>query len=248
MKIISAVSLFILLAGLSCQKASNTVPADNGYDNQAVGASAHDLLSAANYTSVNLEIQYMPGFQPDAGAVGNLTSFLNMLVNKPGGIQVTQAQIPAAGSATLSQADVENIEKQYRTRSTGGSRLAIYILFTNGNYTANGVLGFAYLNTSICIFGKTIRDNSGGVGQIDAATLESTVLEHEIGHIMGLVNLGSSMQTPHEDSNHPHHCNNQNCLMYYATETTDALAFLTGGNVPALDANCRADLKANGGK
>lgn len=248
MKIAAFFSLLFLVAGLSCQKASNPAPTTNNYDHQAVGASAHDLLSAATYDTVDIEMEYMPGFQPDPGAVNNLSSFLNMLVNKPGGIQVTQTQVPASGSSVLSQSDVENIENQYRTLSTKGGHLAIYILFTNGNYTNNAVLGFAYRNTSICIFGKTIRDNSGGIGQIDATTLESAVLEHEMGHIMGLVNLGSPMQTPHEDGAHANHCNNQHCLMYYATETTDALAFLTGGNVPALDANCRADLKANGGK
>jgi hypothetical protein len=36
--------------------------------------------------------------------------------------------------------------------------------------------------------------------------------------------------------------------MYYAAETTDILGFLISGPVPDLDANCLADLKANGGK
>jgi hypothetical protein len=65
---------------------------------------------------------------------------------------------------------------------------------------------------------------------------------------MGLVDLGSQMQVPHKDATHGNHCNNSGCLMYYASETTDILGFLITGAIPAFDANCRADLHANGGQ
>ena len=84
------------------------------------------------------------------------------------------------------------------------------------------------------ILGKTIHDNSGGLGQASRTKLESTVLEHEFGHILGLVDLGSPMQTNHKDAAHGNHCNNTNCLMYYASETTDILGILITGNIPPL--------------
>ena len=96
--------------------------------------------------------------------------------------------------------------------------------------------------------GSTILQNSGGIGQVSRTKLYSTVLEHEFGHLMGLVDLGSPMITNHKDGAHGNHCNNQNCLMYYASETTDLLGFLLTGNIPALDANCANDLHANGGR
>lgn len=74
------------------------------------------------------------------------------------------------------------------------------------------------------------------------------MLEHEVGHLLGLVDLGSPMQTNHKDVAHGNHCNNSGCLMYYTSETTDILGFLLTGAIPTLDANCIADLKANGGK
>ena len=98
------------------------------------------------------------------------------------------------------------------------------------------------------IFGKTVHDNSGNLGQVNRTKLEATVNEHVMGHLLGLVNLGSPMQTNHQDAAHPNHCNNSNCLMYYASNTRDALGFLLTGNIPSLDANCVADLHANGGK
>jgi hypothetical protein len=35
--------------------------------------------------------------------------------------------------------------------------------------------------------------------------------------------------------------------MHYASDTRDILGILLTGNIPSLDANCRADLHANGG-
>ncbi len=217
-------------------------------NNKQIGASANDLLSAANYTSLKIEIQYMPGFAPDATALSNLGSFLNTLINKPGGISIVQTQIAASGKTVLSLNEISAIEKNNRTAYTSGSQLGVYFLFTDGGYTDANVLGLAFRNTSMCIFGKTIHDNSGALGQVNRTKLESTVLEHEAAHILGLVDIGSAMQTNHKDASHGNHCSNSSCLMYYASETTDALGFLLTGSIPVLDANCRADLHTNGGK
>ena len=110
------------------------------------------------------------------------------------------------------------------------------------------MLGVAYASTSMCIFEETIIDNTGGLGQASRADVEEGVLKHEFGHILGLVNLGTALQTQHEDGQHAKHCNVQDCLMYYAIETGDFFASLLGGGVPELDAQCIADLRANGGK
>jgi hypothetical protein len=246
MKQIFLIASAIILLASGCSKSDNK-PGGSYSNDRNAGASANDLLSNARYSSLKIEIQYMPGFQPDAAAVDHLTGFLASRLNKPGGIQVVQKQIAASGSV-LSAQEVLNIEKQNRTVYTSGAQLGVYFLFTNGSYTENNVLGIAYRNTSMCLFGKTIHDNSGGVGQASRTKLEATVLEHEFGHILGLVNIGSAMQTPHQDAGHGAHCNNENCLMHYAAETTDVLGFLLTGNIPSLDANCINDLKANGGK
>jgi len=190
----------------------------------------------------------MTGFAPDAGAVSHLQSTLAALVNKPGGISIITKEIPVSSNLTLSATDVFNIERNNRTAFTNGTEIALYVLYTNGNYTDANVLGVSYKNTSVALFGKKIHDNSGSIGQASRTKLEATVLEHEVGHLMGLVDLGSGMQTNHKDASHGNHCNNNNCLMYYASETSDILGFLITGNIPTLDANCRADLVANGGK
>ena len=245
-------ALSVVVINVSCTKTENGIitqlPSINSDNNKLVGASAKDFLAASIYTSVKIEIQYMPGYAPDAAAINNLTSFFNNLTNKPSGITVVQTPIQASGKAILSLNDIATIEKNNRTIFSSGSQLGLYFLYTDGGYSDGNVLGLAYRNTSICIIGKTIYDNSGAVGQVSRTKLETTVLQHEIGHIFGLVDLGSTMQINHKDTGHGNHCNNNKCIMYYASETTDALGFLLTGSIPALDDNCSADLRANGGK
>jgi Metallo-peptidase family M12 len=240
--------VFLLLGCSKSKDAYVNNPGASDLHNRPVGASANEILSSAKYSSLKIEVQYMTGYPPDAAALNHLQSTLSILLNKPSGISIVTKEIPVSSKTTLSLNDIIDIEKNNRTAFTTGNELAVCILYTNGNYTDNNVLGIAYKNTSVAIFGKMIYDNSGGIGQASRSKLEATVLEHELGHLLGLVDLGSPMQAGHKDAAHGNHCNNSNCLMYYASETSDILGFLITGNIPSFDTNCRADLQANGGK
>lgn len=217
-------------------------------NNKSVGASANDFLSAAKYTGINVQLQYMPGFAPNTAALDSLTNFLNMLVNKPGGISIIQTPITASGKSVITLADISELEKNNRSQFNSGSILSVYLLYVDAPYSTANVLGVAYKNTSMVIFGPTVNSNSGGLNQPPRAKLESTVEKHEFGHLLGLTNLGTPMVTNHEDGGHLGHCNNSACLMYFSTQTTIMGGILLNSPVPVLDANCRADLQAFGGK
>ena len=250
MKTKAFIAAFLVVSIIACKKETtftNNPDADELH-NKAVGFSSNQLLSSGTYKSLKIEVQYMPGYAPDAAALNHLQNVLTAYLNKPSGITIVTKEIPGASSTTLSVDQVRKIEEENRTVFTTGDQIGVYFLFTNGNYTDNNVLGVAYRNTSMVLFGKKIHDNSGALGQASRTKLEATVLEHEFGHILGLVDIGTPMQTNHKDASHGNHCNNTNCLMYYAAETTDILGFLIAGNIPSFDANCAADLHANGGK
>jgi hypothetical protein len=243
--------LCTILLFTGCSKSSSYTNNPNIPDNlhnRPVGASSGELLASSKYTSLKIEVQYMTGYLPDDAALTHLKNTLSALLNKPEGIVIITKEIPASNNLVLSVNDIINTEKQNRTAFTSGNQLAVYCLYTNGTYTDDNVLGIAYKNTSFVLFGKKIADNSGGIGQASRTKLVATVAEHEMGHLMGLVDLGSQMQTSHKDQAHGNHCDNNNCLMYYASETSDILGFLVTGNIPVFDGNCRADLTANGGK
>lgn len=240
------ISSAVLLS--QCSKKDVIVTAPEELNNKSVGTSANDFLSAVKYNTINVQLQYMPGFAPDQRALDSLRAFLNTYINKPGGINITQTPIAASGKTSLATADVNAIEKTNRTQFNSGNILSVYVLFADAPYSTPNVLAVAYKNTSLVVFGPTVTANSGGINQTTRTKLETTAEDHEFGHLMGLTNLGTPMVTPHEDGAHAAHCNNTACLMYYTTQTTIMGGVLLSGPVPVLDANCKADLHANGGK
>ncbi len=217
-------------------------------NNLSVGKSANDLLSATKYSSLKIEVAYMPGFAPDATALSNLTIFINNFANKPGGIQIISREITASGKAKLTLAEVVEIEKNNRTVFNSGTTMAVFLLYADAEFNESNVIGIAYRNTSMAIFGKSVVANSGGLNQIPRSKLESVGLLHEMGHLFGLVNLGSAMQVNHEDASKEKHCNNTACLMYFATQANMMGGLILSGPIPDLDTNCKNDLRANGGK
>lgn len=235
---------FILLLSLTfaaCKKES----IDAGKDYQTLGTSAHNLLAAAPYSSLKIEIEYMPGYEPDNSSLNSFKNFLNQYLNKPNGISIMEEPIPASGKTTLTLNDIESIEKKSRRVFTGNNQMGVHILVADASFDESNILAKSYWNTSICVFGKTVSDNSGGTGQITRSQLFTILFEHEFGHLIGLVNQGSPMQTNHQDVANGAHCINENCLMHYHIVTS---AIPATSPLPSLDANCIADLRANGGK
>jgi predicted Zn-dependent protease len=244
-KLIIAFSI-LFLAGINYSCKKNVETTDNN-------VTPNDFLSGAKYNTMTIEINYINGFEPSDQSISDLVSFLSQRLNKGGGITFTKSAISVSNyGSTYTIANVQDIEKANRKNVTKGSTLTSYILFLDKSYAGNTssgqILGITYANSSVVIFENTIMSLSGGLGQPSRSLLETTVLEHEFGHVMGLTNNGSSMQTAHQDTPNGKHCNNNACLMYYAVETSDVVQNLLGSSPPVLDANCLNDLRANGGK
>jgi hypothetical protein len=211
-----------------------------------------DFLSSSKYKSLMIDFLYDQGYPPSTETVNNIKSFLSARLNKPSGIQVILREVSGNGKTALSVAEIQAIEKKNRSYFSDGAILSAFVYLAHSDYSENAgsnkVLGVHYDVTSIALFGKTLREFSGGLTKPSYANIETTVLEHEFGHVLGLVDHGTPMSSPHIDSGHGQHCNNSGCLMYYLAETSDIVANLLGGVIPALDNNCLNDLKNNGGK
>lgn len=220
---------------------------------QPVGVSSNHFLSSENYDRLIIEIQYVAGYKPPQKAIDHLEKFLNDRLNKPNGITFITSEVEAGGHSSYSATTIKTIEDKYRSQYNNGTTLTAYFFFADAGYeqdTDNSkVLGIAYRNTSMAIFQKTIKEYSGGLTQPSETLLTSTVMNHEFGHILGLVNNGTPMESAHQDTSHGKHCDVKGCLMYWTTETNQIVDHLLGmSSPPGLDASCIADLKANGGK
>lgn len=218
------------------------------FHNRAMGASARELLDDRNYKSLTVEIQYMAGSKPEPMTLDYLRKFLQTYLNKPEGIKIVLNELTGMQKRTLSRDEVLSIEKARRTQFVEGDRIAIYVLFTNGTHPGTKILGMAYRNTSAVVYGQAIDQYSTKAGKLTRQELETSVLLHEIGHLLGLVNKGSMPESQHVDPLHTDHCNNKKCLMYHSVETKYLSSILLKGNIPVFDSNCINDLIANGGK
>lgn len=257
--IVFAISIAITFQGCTKDGLANDNNDNGNGDNtisanqQPVGTSANDLLSDTNFASMVIEIAYVTGFKPTQAAIDDFVFFLESRVNKPNGISVVTKEIPSTGNSTFSIEDIIAIEDTNRTKFNSANQIAVWAFFANGESASNTsnstVLGTAYRNTSFVIFEETIQNLTNGTFEPDRSVVETTVITHEFGHILGLTNLGSPMQTQHEDAQYPKHCNVESCLMYWSAETGSGLENLIGtSSAPQLDAQCIADLQANGGK
>jgi len=234
--------IFGLLSIEACKKDEEVDPYQENYIGP--GSNAEEYLRDDVYTSMVIDIVYEPGVQPDQRAIDELESFLNTYLNKPKGITIIQREIEAQNQNTLKTKEIVEIEQIYRSHLNSKDTLATFIYFANSEFSqSSNTLGLAYASTSIVIFQKTIQENAAGNVEV-IRRLEESILKHEFGHLLGLVDVGSPPVNPHEDSGYPNHCDSKDCLMYYAAETA-----ATANNISlVLDDNCKADLKANGGK
>ncbi len=246
--------LVFALSFLSCSKKDNTGPSSQNntskdLNNLNVGESANDLLSASNYDKLVVEIVSVQGYELDNSVINTFQSFLETRLNKPNGVSIVTTTIKNPELAPYTTQKVVDIENKNRAKFNTENEIAVYIFISEDAFEDNNILGQAYRNTSVCLMGGRIRELSGGLGQPSENLVLQTVLRHELGHILGLVNVGTPMVNDHQDKEHGHHCNIESCLMYYAVENSASLSNLLGtSSPPALDSQCLADLKANGGK
>jgi hypothetical protein len=214
------------------------------------GSAAHDFLSDSNFTELIIEVDYMPGYKPNGRALDSLEAFFEYRLHKNSVIIKEPAQIPSGGETEYSAQEIRELEAQYRSTFTEGETLAAYMIIVDGKYQEQELLGIAYYNTSNAFFGPSYDEASGGTLKPSRYQIEAISFRHEFGHLFGLVAIpgsGTEMQTEHQDEQHGNHCDNEECLMYYATQTT-GIKYIAGEGLAYLDANCIADLRANGGR
>lgn len=246
----TALFVFLAFTLVACVKGPHVVPPPvtyPGFHNQKIGASARDLLSDERFNSLTVEIQYMVGLRPEDETVLALKDFLQQYLCKPDGIKVVLRGINATAPKTVSRDDALRTEKKYRTQFTTDRNIAAYLLISGATHPDRKVLGMAYRNTSAVIYGGAIKNNAGQNHVLTKAELETAVILHEMGHLLNLGNDADASSSNRSGKEKRQHCQNELCLMYWATETKNTSLINRKGKIPQLDEHCRRLLLINGG-
>src|SRR5680860_254776 len=256
MKIKNSLLFFVfLLIFIGCSKdvVNNPDAIDKSANLKALGFSANELVSDEKFTSLKIEVVYVTGFQPTQTNLDNLKTFLEIRTHKPDGILITTRAVPSSNKAPFDINEIAQIEADERTAYNAGDEIAVFIYFADGSNEddtdTKTVLGTSFRNTSIVIYGKTVQFIANHTNNLDRSTVESTVINHEFGHLFGLVNMGTPMQTNHEDAESKGHCSVTNCLMAASFQFGGSMMNAFDNNtIPVLDDLCIGDLQANGGR
>jgi len=207
---------------LGCSKSSDdtipTKPIDKSANLLGTGDSANDILSNGNFTKIQVEIAFVTGFKPAEEAMNEFVAYLKRRTFKQE-VELIFKELPSPNEEDLTLEEIDNLEKKNRTAYNDGETLAIYIYFADAPAEDDDeeeglvTLGAVYRNTSMIIHEVTVRKLANLSSLISVGDVEGATLNHEFGHLFGLVNLGTDPINDHEDTEAESHCNVNGCLM-----------------------------------
>jgi hypothetical protein len=159
----------------------------------------------------------------------------------------------------LTVADLLALADMHRDQRDAGATKAYYVLFDSGHFADDtgvqtGVLGVSLGGTGVIAMFKDVIRSTDVPGFPNVVRfVEQSTLIHELAHALGLVDNGVPLASPHRDSDHGAHCDNDRCVMFFANEgAADAAQFVrdvvVSGNTILFDDACLADVDALTGR
>lgn len=205
----------------------------------ALGSAVCSLVRPGQFQKVNIEIDYVSGRAPSELAVSSLAASLKEVTGKSVGLAGGNA-VTASGDGKWSNEEIKGLSEQ-RTVRTDTSSITLWVGFLDGSHSLGShIVGSALGATTMVIFPDRYGAASGNLLSHDE--VERTVLVHEAGHVLALLNIGFQSPRPHEDPDHKGHSKNRDSVMYYAVDTTDIGRIFTGTPPYQFDADDKADL------
>ena len=181
------------------------------------------------YKELIIEIDHAPGYNPESSTVSLLKERLGEVCDKPDGISIKLNEVDFSETTTWTADKVREIGHETMDAPPQTSVLRWHVIMPEGKYSDESVLGVAVDASTIALFGDAIDDANGNFNfRISDEEVENSVMIHEFGHLLGLVNLVYTSPANHEDAEHPGHSNNEDSVMYWAIETFTVDAFFSG--------------------
>lgn len=200
------------------------------------GSFAPSLLRPAASTQLVLELQVAPGAEPAQAVVDHVRATLAAATGKA--VSVTVG--PAPDGTAWDGGSIRGAADAGATTPQGGGTAVLRLLFLHGSFEGDGgVLGVAVRGDVAAVFVDRAEAAAGLLG--DPQAILTSVATHEVGHLLGLVDL--VLDTGRADPDHPGHSRNPGSVMYWAVES-DLISSLLGSRPPRdFDADDLADLR-----
>ena len=202
-----------------------------------VGGLAGPLLRPGNGNRIVVEVRAQAGASPRSATLEALLGVLRQVSGKSVAMDGVD---PVAGAAQQwTPASIARAADGAAEHAQGGTQVVLRLLFLHGTFEGDdSVLGVAVRGDVAAVFTDQVASASGVL--TSSAEVEEAVTIHEVGHLLGLVDL--AIDTGRDDPGHPGHSTNQDSVMYWAVES-DLIGQVLGGGVPTdFDAQDRADL------
>lgn len=187
-----------------------------------------------------VEVKAVEGHELLGEALDHLVSVLDEVLDKPGGIEVRVAAIPQTADSYDGQ-DLVDLEAEHREVRISDEVASVFVLSLNGDFRDAPVVGVAYSGSSFAVFPETMDRASSPFASPTA--IQRSVLVHEMGHLLRLVNIGYESPRHREDPDHPHHSSNEDSVMHWAVQSASLGDLLQGGPPDTFDDDDRADLE-----
>ena len=219
-----------------------TAPVDTGARG-GPGAYARTLLQPQRSQRIVVELLVQQGAAPRQATLDHVTSVLRDASGKP--VTVGGPVALSAGDGTTTDDEIRELADRHGRAAQTTEQAVIRLLFLNGRYVPeDGVLGVAVRGDTAAVFSEQVRKTSR---PLPADALEVAVTTHEVGHLLGLVDL--VLHTGRQDPEHEGHSPNEESVMHWAIESSLVFQVLSGPPPRDFDADDRRDLATirNGG-
>lgn len=217
-------------------------PVDDAGD---VGVNGRAILRNDRAAMV-IEIDAQQGVEPSEEALAHLRTTLEDVAGKPQGIRFEGPDTFTSTTTTWTAEELRATAAEHRTTATTDTEVSIHLLYVAGSHADDegeqtNAIGLAYSASNAAVFPDRWQGLASVLGSSQA--IEEAVLVHELGHLLGLVNLGYTSDLDHEDPDQPGHSANDESVMFHAVETTLIGQVFSGPPPSSFDEADRSDLE-----
>ena len=201
----------------------------------APGADAPLYLRPAPARALRIQVLAQADAAPQQSTLDALRAVLHDVSGKP--VTVVETSL-AAGTSAWTDASIARAAAG-RAPQVAADTALLQVLYVSGSYGGDeSVLGITVNAGVAAVFSHAVAAASNGLAS--PSRIERAVSTHELGHLLGLVDL--YLHTGRADPQHPGHSTNPRSVMYWAVESDVIGDLLSGGPPTDFDSADRSDL------